>query len=262
MRLKGLTGVVAALGAVVGSSLVGAASAAAAESTAVEQVAPDASGVRAQQEKLNELLTPFGFPELAVDGDSGPKTEQAICTYRVAMALPVSRADIEVGSEEERQLMATTALPIPAVAPTSAERWAVIDQTCQVFIAGEGTSRMLFIFPASTGVADHPTRSQDAVRAVRYDPAVETAGWHNSTLYPVALDNPLEGNMYKPIYFDEGQAIHGANTVPTSPASKGCVRLKPGYQDYVVSWLGLQDLTEVTWKQSRINLTVTVVGQY
>ena len=32
--------------------------------------------------------------------------------------------------------------------------------------------------------------------------------------------------MYKPLYFDNGQAIHGANTVPTSPASHGCARLR------------------------------------
>ncbi len=48
--------------------------------------------------------------------------------------------------------------------------------------------------------------------------------------------------MYKPIYFDGGQAIHGANTVPTSPQSHGVRRLRLEHQDVLIAWLGLGDL--------------------
>ena len=62
-------------------------------------------------------------------------------------------------------------------------------------------------------------------------------------MYPVAEDNPLNGNMYKPLYFDRGQAIHGANNVPTSPQSKGCARLRVEHQDMLLYWLGLSEPT-------------------
>ena len=80
--------------------------------------------------------------------------------------------------------------------------------------------------------------------------------------YPVAEDNPLNGNMYKPIYFDNGQAIHGALNVPRSPASKGCARLRVEHQDLLVAWLGLADQTTPTGSSSRINVTVNVQGDF
>ena len=75
----------------------------------------------------------------------------------------------------------------------------------------------MFVFRTSTGEAGFETRNQNASRVFRYDPAAANGGWHNSFDYPVTVDNPLNGNMYKPLYFDRGQAIHGANNVPTSP---------------------------------------------
>ena len=136
--------------------------------------------------------------------------------------------------------MALGSLPMPPTAPTGYGRWALIDQTCQVMFVGEGSSRVVFVFPTSTGRADFPTRSQQASAVFRYDPAANNGGWHDSTQFPASVDNPLNGNMYKPLYFDRGQAIHGALNVPTTPASHGCVRLRVGDQDKLVSWLGLQ----------------------
>jgi hypothetical protein len=68
--------------------------------------------------------------------------------------------------------------------------------------------------------------------------------------------------MYKPLYFDGGQAIHGANNVPTSPQSKGCARLRVEHQELLVNWLGLGDVGGITTDRDRINLTVTVQGAY
>ena len=223
---------------------------------------PAPSGVAAQQEKLNALFGPYGFPALGVDGASGRQTEQALCAARVVLGMPVSRADMEPGGPEEQALLAATSVPIPPTAPTGSRRWALIDQTCQVMFVGEGSSRVAFVFPTSTGRADFPTRSQQASAVFRYDPAANNGGWHNSTQFPVAVDNPLNGNMYKPLYFDSGQAIHGALNVPTTPASHGCVRLRVGDQDRLVSWLGLQGASRPITRTSDIGLVVRVVGRY
>ncbi|HEU4840572.1 MAG TPA: L,D-transpeptidase [Ilumatobacteraceae bacterium] len=222
-----------------------------------------ASGVSAQQQKLNELFGPYGMRALTVDGQSGRMTKQLLCAARLALGMPVSRDDMEPGSPEEQSLMAATGLQIPPGAPVNADRWGLIDQHCQVLFVGAGTSGLVFVFPTSTGQAEFPTRNQQASRVFRYDPARANGGWHNSIDYPVGDDNPLNGNMYKPLYFDRGQAIHGANTVPTSPASHGCARLRVADQDALISWLGLGDQNSQIWDGiRRINFTVTVAGRY
>jgi lipoprotein-anchoring transpeptidase ErfK/SrfK len=223
---------------------------------------PSRSGVEAQQEKLNELFAPYGTPKLAVDGVSGPLTRQQLCAARLVLGLPIARADMEPGSAEERTLMSATAVPMPATASTEPGKWVLIDKTCQIMFAGDGNAHLAFMFPVSTGQAGYETRDQDNARAFRFDPALENNGWHNSTVYPVPGDNPLNGNMYRPIYFDSGQAIHGANTVPPEPRSKGCVRLHVPDQDQLVAWLGLADVGGPVWNRDRIGLAVTVQGSY
>ncbi len=219
------------------------------------------TGVQAQQQKLNELFTPFGFAGLTVDGDSGRYTRQLLCAARTSLGLPASRADMEPGGAEEQALMSMQSVSIPAGAPTQAYRWVLIDRTCQVLYAGEGDGRLVFVFPASTGESGYETRDQDYSPVFRYNPARDNGGWHNSTTFPVAGDNPLNGNMYKPLYFDAGQAIHGANNVPPDPRSKGCARLRVAHQDALVDWLGLAGSGPL-WDAEDIGVVVSVHGDF
>ena len=225
---------------------------------------PDASPdvVKLQQQKLNELFAPYGMAPLAVDGVSGPLTRQQLCTARVFLGLPISRSDMPAGSPEEAELLGLPSLPVPPGAPTDGARWVLLDMTCQVLIAGEGTSGVRFVFPTSTGEPGYPTRPISETRAFRFNPALDNGGWHDSSEFPASYDNPLNGNMYKPIYFNDGQAIHGANNVPPRPASKGCARLPVANQDQLIGWLGLGDATGPVWRESEIDLTVTAQGEY
>ena len=219
--------------------------------------------VRRQQLRLNELLTPYSIDSLAVDGDSGPLTRQALCVARMGLGLRVSTSHMEPGSDEEEILFAESEFEIPAGAATDAEKWALIDETCQVMFIGEGSAGIVDIFPVSTGEYGHETRNTSKVRAFRYDPAADNGGWHDSASYPVEVDNPLNGNMYKPLYFnDEGQAIHGAEYIPPFPRSKGCARTFPGHQDLIIEWLGIEERTEATWRAQDIGLTITVQGEF
>jgi len=217
--------------------------------------------VTAQQTKLNALLVPFGYPEMPVDGVSGPVTQRALCASRLALGLPVNRSDMAAGSPDEQLLLATTALPVPPDVGTDG-RWIFIDLTCQILLTGEGSDQLVNIVPTSTGEPGYETRLQERTRAFRINPALDSGGWHDSSDWPVPEDNPLNGNMYKPLYFDDGQAIHGANNVPTSPQSKGCARLKPGDHDRLVAWLGLDTIDGATYSKDRIGATVTVRGGF
>ncbi len=136
-----------------------------------------------------------------------------------------------------------------------------IDQTCQVIFTGEGDDRVVDVFPTSTGQPGYETRTVTA-RALRFDPAADNDGWHDSAAFPVKGDNPLNGNMYKPLYFNDGQAIHGAGVIPPEPRSKGCARTFPEHQDMVIEWLGLDKETQATWDADKIGVTVVVQGRY
>lgn len=218
--------------------------------------------IKAQQTKLNELFANYGVRELLVDGVSGPVTRQRLCAVRLGLGMDVSLTDMEPGGAEEQALMASEKIGIPYVSNITAPRWMLIDRTCQVMFAGQGPEQLDFVFPVSTGEEEFETRDQNRSRMFRYDPALGNDGWHNSTDYPVPIDNPLNGNMYKPMYFDGGQAIHGANNVPTTPQSKGCVRLRPENQDIVIDWLGLTGADGPTNSPDRINAVVNVQGEF
>jgi LysM repeat protein len=227
-----------------------------------EDLSDEEQAVVDQQEKLNELFAGSGIRELIVDGISGPVTQQRLCAWRLAAGLPVNRNDMEPGSKEEKRLMRMKALPIPFTTALNSDRWGLIDMTCQIMFVGSGADDLQFVFNVSTGESGYGTRLQDRSPAFRYDPAAGNDGWHDSSLYPVTIDNPLNGNMYKPIYFDGGQAIHGAVNVPTSPQSKGCVRTRVEDQQALVDWLGLGGLTAPSWSQSEIDFDVNVQGDY
>jgi LysM repeat protein len=224
-------------------------------------VEPPPDAVVRQQNELNELLSATSMPPLTVDGDSGKLTRQAVCAARMALGFPVHNRHLVPGSEEEAAIFAATELRIPEGAPTDTDRWILVDQTCQVIFIGEGNDRVVDVFPTSTGEEGHETFNVRA-RAFRFDPAVDNEGWHDSSSFPVSVDNPLNGNMYKPIYFNDGQAIHGAEFIPPFPRSKGCARTFPKHQDLILAWLGLQDMTEATWKAADIDVTVEVRGRY
>ena|GEM_PF-378410 len=229
------------------------------ERNAAVVAAETARAVIAQQNKLNQLLTPFGMRELLVDGISGPVTRRHLCAARLGLGLDVTLTDMEPGSDEEQAMFAATEIFAPFTSALNQEQWILIDRTCQVMFVGSGATTLNYVFPTSTGSDGFETRDQDQSRVVRYDPAIGNDGWHNSSDYPVPIDNPLNGNMYKPLYFDGGQAIHGANNVPTTPQSKGCARLSPSNQNTLVGWLGLAG---ASGPQGRVGVTVNVQGEY
>jgi LysM repeat protein len=218
--------------------------------------------IEAQQTRLNQLFTGLGIRDLLVDGISGSVTRQRLCAARISLGLPVALTDMEPGSEEEATLMAAESLPLPYTSALNSDRWILIDRTCQIMFVGKSANELTFVFPTSTGEIGYQTRDQDRSRIFRFDPALDNNGWHDSTDFPVDIDNPLNGNMHKPLYFDGGQAIHGANNVPTTPQSKGCARLRPGDQDLLIGWLGLADADRPTNSSDRINVTVNVQGAY
>jgi len=228
--------------------------------TGASRLAPPVDAVIRQQNELNELFSQYSLLPLEPDGDSGKYTRQAVCAARMGLGLPVHFGHLPTASEEEATIFAATELSVPAGAPVENNKWILIDKTCQVIFTGEG-DELVDIFPTSTGIEGYETHDVRAF-AFRFDPALENGGWHDSTSFPVAVDNPENGNMYKPLYFNNGQAIHGAAYIPPEPRSKGCARTFPLHQDMILEWLGLNALTEPTWNVDEIGVSVVVRGLY
>jgi hypothetical protein len=84
------------------------------------------------------------------------------------------------------------------------------------------------ISPTSTGNNKKFTSQGWTRRAVtpngRFQINYKRNGWRTAPL----------GRLYRPAYFNGGIALHGSNSIPTSPASHGCVRLPMAFADYLL----------------------------
>lgn len=94
-----------------------------------------------------------------------------------------------------------------------------VDLIRQVLFDVDETGTVTMILPVSTG-SGKPFKSQGWIRDAqthpgRYKVFMKLAGWKKSPL----------GLMYYPNYFMWGTAIHGYSSVPTKPASHGCIRI-------------------------------------
>lgn len=94
-----------------------------------------------------------------------------------------------------------------------------VDLRRQVLFVVEGSGVVSKILPVSSGSGKLFTSEGWARRAVtptgRFRVSHKISGWRKSPL----------GLLYYPVYFLSGIAIHGNPSVPTTPASHGCVRI-------------------------------------
>ena len=94
-----------------------------------------------------------------------------------------------------------------------------VDLIRQVLFIVDGAGAVTKILPVSSG-SGKEFKSQgwarDAItHSGRYQVRQKLSGWKKSPL----------GELYYPVYFMYGTAIHGHPSVPTKPASHGCVRI-------------------------------------
>jgi lipoprotein-anchoring transpeptidase ErfK/SrfK len=160
------------------------------------------------------LLNALGYPVGKVDGVDGPRTRQGLCAWRRLEGHGTSRKPMTSG--ELKSIRATTQLPAAAQG-----RGVTVDRTCQtVYYRQDGRwQRVLIASTGSTGTL--PRKGDYKIQRMR-------AGWHTSSLYWAPTPN-----MYNSMYFSGSIAIHGSNSVPATPASKGCVRVTPKGADYL-----------------------------
>jgi hypothetical protein len=107
---------------------------------------------------------------------------------------------------------------------------AEIDITRQVLVLVR-SGQILTIADASTG--SEKVYYQDGVRQIAHTPRGVFRIYHKIDGIRVSK----LGELYRPSYFFQGWAIHGNTSVPSYPASHGCVRITNPAADYLFSRL-------------------------
>jgi N-acetylmuramoyl-L-alanine amidase len=103
-----------------------------------------------------------------------------------------------------------------------------IDLAHQVLLVVH-SGKVLRIFDVSTGSSVY-YRSQGRIHH-----AVTPKGTYHVFRSVNGWDPGPLGKLYKPRYFNGGIAVHGYPSVPTTPASHGCVRVTLAVMDYIWS---------------------------
>jgi len=166
----------------------------------------------ASPQALEQRLADLHF-DVTVDGKMDDSTKQALIAFQKLNGLPRTGQP----TPDVTNALATAKAP-DALKPDGGATRVEIDLGRQVlFLYTNGS--LAKILPVSTGTGKRycdegkcgiATTPRGSFRIER-----RITGWRTSDL----------GRLYNPMYFKGGIAIHGFPSVPTSPASHGCVRI-------------------------------------
>ncbi len=183
----------------------------AAAPTPLPGLGPGASGpeVRALEQRLADLRYDPGKVDGVFDGTTG----HAVMAFQKVQGLGrTGRATPEVLSA-----VAGAGVPAALVPGGGAER-VEIDLPRQVLFLWQGNT-LARILPVSTGTGKRYCVGGDCARAVT------PGGSFRVNRKILGLRVSRLGQLYNPLYFNGGIAIHGSTSVPGRPASHGCVRI-------------------------------------
>ncbi|MEX0789880.1 MAG: L,D-transpeptidase family protein, partial [Actinomycetota bacterium] len=174
--------------------------------------------VTALEQRLSDLKYMVG----KVDGSFDANTRHGLIAFQKVEGL--SRSGI--GDAATMARLATASTPAPKYsAPANHLEVDIPRQTVYVVRGGVVSA----ILPTSTGSNKNFTHGGWTRRAVtpngRFTITRKINGMRIAPL----------GELYKPSYFNGGIAFHGSGSIPTSPASHGCVRLPMGFSDWFFS---------------------------
>jgi lipoprotein-anchoring transpeptidase ErfK/SrfK len=179
---------------------------------------------------LEQHLAALSYMVGKVDGVFDQSTRHGLIAFQKVEGLPLSGV-ADAGTTIRLQ---SASVPAPGYAepPTHLE----VDIKRQVVFVVQGGA-VTAVLPTSTGSNRKFTSEGWTRRAVTpngmFTIAYKQTGWRKSPL----------GMLYRPAYFNGGIAFHGAPSVPTAPASHGCVRLPMPFADWFADNVSLVGTT-------------------
>lgn len=206
---------------------------------------PPAQAASAQISEAQSILTKFAIPTGPVDGIWGPQTAQGMCTFRQIAGLTVSRAGLtEADLARLREFNAAYASlsAIPAPSRNGHTTYVLATRTCQTMLYAHGGA-WVRVMRMSTGKPGYGTPTGN------FWLGSTRPGWSCSTLYPEScyyrnqgvnalyrtkgVPYSKYGNMYNKRVITGAYMLHGSPSVPTYPASHGCVRVRIADSDWM-----------------------------
>ncbi|MFZ9384005.1 MAG: L,D-transpeptidase family protein [Ilumatobacteraceae bacterium] len=184
--------------------------------------------------RVQERLLQAGYWLMAVDGDYGLTTKQAVMAFQKYNGLKAS------GSVDEATALALTTVAERPVSRSERDgdvrsgSMGEVDKDRQVLMILVN-GRVEWVLNTSTGNGQwyleqnqkDPTKweiGQSITDSGRFKVNRERSeGWWAGDL----------GEIYRPKYFNGGIAVHGSRSIPNYPASHGCVRVSVPAMDMI-----------------------------
>jgi hypothetical protein len=167
--------------------------------------------------RLQQRLVDLGFDPGPADGQFGPATQMAVWAYQ-KLVLGLTGADVTGKVTPDlwaRMEQALTIHPLrPNATPTHVEVY-LPSQTAVLF--QDGKPRLITHISTGTG--------QEWCEEGYCSVAITPGGVYQFGRRVDGWDDSVLGQLYNPVYFNYGVAIHGAYNVPLYPASHSCVRI-------------------------------------
>ena len=178
------------------------------------------SSIVVTPEAVQQALNDLGIPAGKVDGKWGQRTRQGFCIWRELTGRnPDRNYPIEF---EQREIILLSKTKKSFALNEDFVKGLNVNKACQSVIwVKDGARKDYEISIVSTGASATPT-----------DVGTFKVGWKVNRWYE-SISIP-DGWMYRPMFFNKGQAIHGVesdNYVWWYPASHGCVRLLGAFVD-------------------------------
>ncbi|MBU3717204.1 MAG: murein L,D-transpeptidase [Actinobacteria bacterium] len=179
--------------------------------------------------RVQQRLLEAGFWLVAVDGDYGHTTKQAVMAFQKYYGLKAT------GKVDENTALALTQVSTwPQARSTDQGTVVEVDKDRQVLMIVVN-GRVLWVLNTSTGSGQWflEQNQKDLTKwelgrsitdSGRFKINRERSnGWWAGDL----------GEIYRPKYFNGGIAIHGSRSIPNYPASHGCVRVSTAAMDMI-----------------------------
>jgi peptidoglycan hydrolase-like protein with peptidoglycan-binding domain len=221
--------------------------------------------VRAVQQRLTDL----GFQPGPVDGQFGSGTQQAVWAYKKLVGNQTweefaARDDQTAVTDELWQQMQDPSVQIRPRRPGSGTHVEVYlpQQVLAVFT----DNKPIFVSHISSGKLNPDGTPATWCETATYDTDENGEPYTEPVTKQVCAESKTPGGVFRfrryydgqrisplggmknPWYFNYGIAIHGAQNVPTSPASHGCVRISNTLADVFPKLVSKGDVVYV-WGQ-------------
>jgi peptidoglycan hydrolase-like protein with peptidoglycan-binding domain len=169
--------------------------------------------------EIQERLMELKYDITEAEGQFGDQTFHAVMAFQKANGL--SRTG-RVGPQTLAAMSEATA-PEPMM-PNGGDNRIEVDLKRQILMMWENGELYRIISVSSGNGKDYCAFDPDTGKT-ECDTAITPTGSYRITRRWVGWRESKLGEMYNPLYFNAGYAIHGSQSVPGYPASHGCVRV-------------------------------------